>query len=104
MLGLPAHKWREVEMTMLDFARELIGRRASRYRVGSRIVTNVDIDIIPWDSEDGVAAGDHGEVIDVDPETGDVSILMDRAIPALVNCRNYLFVRADHLYSRIRFE
>jgi hypothetical protein len=96
--------WKGLEMTMLDFARELIGRGTPRYKVGSRIVTNVDIDIVPWDSEDGVAAGDHGEVIDVDPETGDVSILMDRAIPALVYRQNYLFVRSDHLYSRIRFE
>jgi hypothetical protein len=41
--------------------------------LGSRIVTNIDIDIVPWDPEDGVAAG----VIDVDPENGDLTILMD---------------------------
>ena len=67
-----------------------------KYRIGTRIVANVDIRITPWDAEDGVAAGDHGEVIDVDPETGDLAILMDRLIPALVD-RKYLFIDAGHL-------
>jgi hypothetical protein len=77
--------------------------RKRGYRLGSRIVATVDIEVFPWDAEDGVAAGDHGEVIDVDPETGDLTILMDRLIPALVGCRNYLFVHAEHFY-RIRPE
>jgi hypothetical protein len=71
------------------------------YRLGSRIVANVDIEVIPWDAEDGVAEGDHGKVIDVDPDTGDLLILMDRLIPALVGRRN--FVSADNFY-RIRPE
>jgi hypothetical protein len=33
------------------------------YRLGSRIVTTIDIEVIPWDAEDGVAEGDHGKVI-----------------------------------------
>ena len=70
---------------------------AKSYRVGSRIVTTRDIEIVPWDAEDGVAAGDHGEVIDVDPETGDLAILMDRMIPALVGRKNYLFIDGRHL-------
>ena len=75
----------------------------SRYRVGSRIVANVDIDVVPWDAEDCVAEGDHGGVVDVDPETGDLIILMDRLIPALVNRQNRLFISSENLY-RIKLE
>jgi hypothetical protein len=52
--------------------------RKRAYKMGSRIVATVDIEVVPWDAEDGVAAGDHGQVIDIDPETGDLTILMDR--------------------------
>lgn len=69
----------------------------AKYRVGSRIVTNVDIEIFPWDAEDGVAAGDHGEIIDVDPENGGLVIKMDRLISALDERGNYLFIPADRL-------
>jgi hypothetical protein len=73
--------------------------RKRGYRLGSRVVTTVDIEIVPWDEEDGVAAGDHGEVVDVDPETGDLTILLDRLIPALVGRKNYLFVSTENLYQ-----
>jgi hypothetical protein len=80
------------------------GGKPMKCKVGSRVVAKVDIEVIPWDLEDGVAAGDHGKVIDVDSETGDLTILMDRLIPSLIYRQNYLFVRAEHIGGRLRKE
>jgi hypothetical protein len=91
-----------MKASIFNFVFEL--KRNNAYRAGNRVVANVDIGIIQrGEKKEAVAAGDHGAVTAVDPETGELTILMDRLIPALEKRRNLLFVQPEH-FSRIRHE
>jgi|ERR1700733_3381128 hypothetical protein len=78
------------------------------YSIGSRVVANCDFwDLIspkPSCRSRHVQAGDHGTVVDVDPEMGDISILMDREIPELKHLNNRILVQFENVDVRIKPE
>jgi hypothetical protein len=77
----------------------------SEYPVGSRIVAAVDIRIRRSGPKDGVFAGDHGTVVhDDDQEDYELTILMDRLIPANEGVNTLLFVKYRDIATQIKPE